>query len=74
MYEQMYDIKEFKNMWFPDIPHYSVTYDKATFFSRDYLDCVMYILDRKANAERYEMQANLEYEAALDWCAAYGCE
>ena len=74
MYEQMYDIKEFKNMWFPDIPHYSVTYDKTTFFSRDYLDCVMYILDRKYKAKYYAEQAELEHKAKILWCAKYGCE
>jgi hypothetical protein len=69
----MYDIQEFTNNFFPDVPHYRVTYDKVTFSSRDYLDCVMFVLDRKANAEYYEAQANLGYQAASSWCAVYGC-
>jgi hypothetical protein len=70
----MYDIQEFSNPYFPGIPFYMVTYDKITFSSRDYLDCVMFVLDRKANVEYYEAQANLEYKAASSWCAVYGCE
>lgn len=70
----MYGIQEFTNNYFPDIPHYRVEYDGMTFSSRDYVDCVMFVLDRKANAEHYEMQANLEYKAASAWCSVYGCE
>lgn len=69
----MYNIQQFVNNYFPDIPHYVVEYDGITFSSRDYLDCVMFVLDRKANAERYETLANLEYKAASSWCAVYGC-
>lgn len=70
----MYGIQQFTNNYFPNIPHYKVTYDNVTYSSRDYLDCVMFVLDRKANAERYEMLANLEYKAASSWCSVYGCE
>ena len=70
----MYDIEEFENPYFPGIPHYRVTYDNIGFASRDYLDCVMFVLDRKSKAEYYEAQANLEYKAAAAWCSVYGCE
>jgi hypothetical protein len=70
----MYDIQEFSNQYFPDIPHYKVTYDKVTFSSRDYLDCVMFVLDRKVNAELYILLERLEHKAKLQWCAMYGCE
>jgi hypothetical protein len=70
----MYDIEEFSNSYFPGIPHYKVTYDKVTYSSRQYLDCVMFVLDRKVNAEYYKVQANLEYIAKITWCKKYGCE
>ena len=69
----MYGIQQFTNNYFPNIPHYRVEYDGISYSSRDYLDCVMFVLDRKANAEYYEAQANLEYIAASSWCAVYGC-
>jgi len=70
----MYGIQQFTNNYFPNIPHYKVEYDGISFASRDYLDCVMFVLDRKSKAEYYEMQANLEHKAVASWCSVYGCE
>jgi hypothetical protein len=74
MNNQMYGIQQFTNKYFPDIPHYSVEYDRVTYSSRHYLDCVMFILDRKVNAKYYAKQAELEHKAKIVWCAQYGCE
>jgi hypothetical protein len=74
MIQQMYGIQQFTNNYFPDIPHYVVEYDKVTYSSRDYLDCVMFVLDRKINVEYYADQEKLEYLAKITWCKKYGCE
>ena len=74
MNNQMYGIQQFTNKYFPDIPHYFVEYDKITFSSRNYLDCVMFVLDHKYKAKYYAEQAELEHKAKIVWCAQYGCE